>query len=189
MEENNVRLLIAVTKKNGGEKLLVPSIEGYKKGYTVDGIYVEQDGVARIFAPTEAPLVYGIDSQNLPAEDKHYEEIIPSFGGVDGESSTDTLISIYQLGEGTAAVEARGYGWLPEAGEFDLIANNLEAYNALCAEVSGATVEGRYWLSQRRNADYPWFYEVGQGLGSWLGGVNQLKVRPCMSADGYEVVE
>lgn len=189
MEENNVILLIAVTKNNGGDKLLVPSMDGYKKGYTVDGIYVEKDDVSRIFALKETLFAYGIQSSNLPEGDKHYDEIIPSFGGFDGESSTNTIIDIYQLGADTAAVEAKKYGWLPEAGELDLIANNLDEFNSISELAGGTPLGGRYWLSQRRNADYPWFYEVGQGLGSWLGGLNLLKVRPCMSAEGYEVVE
>ena len=189
--ENEAKVLIALTKKKGGKKILVESMEGYQSGYTVDGIYVEKNGIARIFSISENQARYGINSQDLKPGDAHYEEIVPSLGGYNGEEMTQLLIDIYYLQAGDAAVEAQAYGWLPEAGEMDLVAENVEAFNALIEVVGGTPISnGKYWLAQRRNANYAWFYDAAEkGYGSWIGGMSALNIRPCMSADEYEVAE
>lgn len=187
VEQSVTKVLIALTKKNSGHRILVASMDGHLSD-EVDGIYVEQDGKARIFSLNEKSVRYGIDSPNLPSDDIHYEQIVDSFGGMDGQKSTSILIDIFHLGKNDAAVEASEYGWLPEAGEFELAVNNLEAFNTLAVAAGGNPLsERKYWLAQRRNAKYAWFYDVAHnGLGSWLGGGNQLLIRPVKSAAGYE---
>jgi len=187
IQQNESVVMIALTKKRGGKKVLAPSMEGYESGYTIDGIYVSDGGESRIFALGDTVAGYGFASEDLPADDENYGKVSPSIGGMDGEESTQCIIDVYQLSSG-APVEAKKYGWLPSAGEFDLLLANKDAFNALAEAAGGTKVEtGRYWLSQRRNALYPWFYDIdGNGCGSWLGGSTQLSVRPCMSAYGYE---
>ena len=186
-EQQSSKVLIALTKTRGKNKILVASMDGYGSGYQVDGIYVEQNGVARIFSISESQVGYGIPSQDLKPGDAHYEEITQAMDGYDGEESTQCIIDVYGLHAGTACVEAKTYGWLPAAGEMALVRDNLEAFNAACEAAGGQPIgSGKYWLSQRRNANYPWFYDAAaQGVGSWLGGNSSLLVRPCMAADEY----
>lgn len=185
--ENEARVLIALTKNRGGKKVLAESMEGYESGYTIDGIFVEHNGVARVFAINDQQARFGINSQDLQPGAPHYNEIVPSLGGFNGEEMTQLLIDIYYLQAGDAAVEAQAYGWLPEAGEMDLVADNLEAFNALVEAVGGTPVSnGKYWLAQRRNANYAWFYDAAEkGYGSWVGGMSSLNIRPCMSAEDW----
>ena len=187
LKNDTARVLIALTKNKGGKMVLAESMEGYESGYSIDGIFIEKDGIARVFAISEQQVRFGINSDDLDPEDRHYGEIVPSLGGYNGEQMTPLLIDIYHLEAGDAAVEAQAYGWLPEAGEMDLIAENIEAFNALIEAVGGTPItNGKYWLAERRNADYPWFYDAAEkGYGSWIGGKSSLNIRPCMSAEGW----
>ena len=188
MEENqNTIVMLALTKKRGGKKVLAPSMEGYETGYNIDGIYIKVDEVSRIFALKDMAVGYGIDTADLPETDSNYGKIIATMDGMDGEENTQCIIDIYQLTSG-AAVSAKEYGWLPSGGEMSMLKDNKEAVNALL-EAAGGDVIGnaKYWLSLRRNASYPWFYDGAEdGFGSWKGGSSQLLVRPCMYADAYE---
>lgn len=186
------KVLIALTKESGRvKKILVPSMEGYETGYVVDGIFVEKDEEARIFALDDMEKPFGINSPDLPSTDKQYGKISSTIGGLEGEESTQTLIDIYGFAQGTACVDSQQYGWLPEGGEFDLALADIEKFNQLCEEAGGTPINsGRYWVSQRRNSNYAWFYDVEQnGYGAWVGGLSLLKVRPVMSAEGYKEVE
>lgn len=184
------KVLIALSKKRGSKRILVPSMEGYESGYNIDGIYVEKGGEARIFALADIVKPFGINSTDLSPNDKNYGKISQSIGGMDGEESTQTLIDIYYLEAGTACVDAKEYGWLPAGGELDLALACIEDFNAMCEVLECDPIDsGKYWLSQRRNANYAWFYDVEfGGYGSWLGGMDELKVRPVKSAEGYEEV-
>ena len=183
--ENNV--LIALTKKRGGKKYLAPSMEGYETGYNIDGIYIKEGDASRIFALGDITAAYGIASQDLPDTDPNYGKVSPSVGGMDGEESSQCIIDIYQLTEG-AVISAKEYGWLPSAGEMDMVAKNIDAVNALLEAAGGTKIsDGRYWLSQRRNASYPWFFDAAEKVyGAWVGGSTQLLARPCKSAADWE---
>lgn len=190
-EQKTSKVLIALSKKRGSKKILVPSMEGYESGYNIDGIYVTDGTEARIFALADMQKPFGISSQDLPSTDKNYGRLSQSLGGMDGEESSQTLIDIYYLDEGTACVDAREFGWLPAGGEMGLAVANRDAFNALAEALDADPIDGgRYWLSQRRNANYAWFYDADEnGYGSWLGGMTQMKVRPVKSAEGYEEAE
>lgn len=185
--QNPARVLIALTKNRGGKKVLAESMEGYESGYTVEGIFIEKDGIARLVSINESQARFGINSQDLKPGDAHYGVIEPNLGDYDGEEMTQLLIDIYYLQAGDAAVEAQAYGWLPEAGEMDLVMDNLEAFNALVEALGGTPItNGKYWLSQRRNANYAWFYDAAEkGCGSWIGGMSSLSIRPFKSAEDW----
>lgn len=185
--ETAARVLIALTKTRGGKKILAESMAGYESGYTVDGIFIEKNGIARVFAINAPQAPFGINSHDLQPGSAHYDEIVPSLGGYSGQEMTQLLIDIYNLQDDNAAVLAQAYGWLPEAGEMDLVAENVEAFNALVESLGGTPVtSGKYWLAQRRNAAYAWFYDAAQnGYGSWVGGMSPLLVLPCKSADDW----
>ena len=188
---NNVqeqgKVLIALTNNKGKNKILVPSMDGYESGYTVDGIYVTDGINAIIVGLTEQQLPYGIDSEDLKDGDPLYDVASPSMSNFDGEWRTDFLIGFLGVGEGTALVEAKKDGWLPSGGEMSLIASKKEKINALLEAVGGTLLsDDDYWTSQKFSNERVWSCMMESGNFTLNnGGVDSLNVRPVKSAADY----
>lgn len=176
------KVMIALTKKKGGKKVLAESMADYATGYQVEGIYIEQNGLARLFAVNDvAHAPYGIDSEDMEVEDGG--QLTASIGGENGHQLSELLIALYQMNEDAAAQQAKAYGWLPGGAELELLRDNQEEYNALAEAAGGAPLSGKCWTAMRSSNTHPWFYDADQkGFGNWLGGNNTLAVRPCKSA-------
>lgn len=190
-ELNNVqeqgKVLIALTNKKGKNKILVPSMDGYESGYTVDGIYVSDGINAIIVGMDEQQLPYGINSEDLHEGDKYYNVVSPIMCSFDGEWRTEWLIGFLGVGEGTALVEANKKGWLPSGGEMALIASKKEEINALLVEAGGSALsDGDYWTSQKFSNERVWSCMMESGNFTLNNGcVDSLNVRPVKSAAEY----
>lgn len=184
-QEKVSKALIALSK--GKQKILVPSMEGYGTGYTVEGIYVSDGANAVILAVGEQALPFGIDSQDLSEGDPLYDVASPAMSSFDGEWRTDFLISFFNPEDGTALIEAKKYGWLPCGGEIALIASMKEEVNALLNAVSGTPLSDEYyWTSQKFSNERMWSCGMSDGKFTLNKGcVDSLAVRPVKSADGY----
>lgn len=184
-QEKVSKALIALSK--GKQKILVPSMEGYGTGYTVEGIYVSDGANAVILAVGEQALPFGIDSQDLREGDPLYDVASPAMSSFDGEWRTDFLISFFNPEDGTALIEAKKYGWLPCGGEIALIASMKEEVNALLNAVSGTPLSDEYyWTSQKFSNERMWSCGMSDGKFTLNKGcVDSLAVRPVKSADGY----
>lgn len=192
MEQNEVsevKVLIALTKNRGGKKLLVPSMEGYTTGYKVDGVAVIEGENSVLVTLTELSAQYGGTSEDLPLDSKMREAMSPAMTEYDGQDRTDYIIGRYGFTDG-AVVEAKKKGWLPSGGEMALVGRNKDAVNALLEAVGGALLtDDNYWTSQMFSNDYPWFMTMETvEFAMWKGQVNELRVRPVKSVEGYEEV-
>lgn len=185
------KALIALTKNRGKSKILVPSMEGYGSGYTIDGIYVTDGKNAIIISQNEMSLPFGGTSEDL--EDGHplYNVASPSMSGFDGEWRTDFLIGFFNPEEGTALTEARKTGWLPSGGEMALIRSLKEDINELLAAVGGTPLsDDCYWTSQKFSNERMWSMDMTDGIFTLNNGnVSSLAVRPVKSAGGYSEIE
>lgn len=184
------KALIALTKKSGGNKILVESMQGYTSGYNVDGIYVTDGNHAVILSLTEMSLPFGGTSVDLTPSDELYNVASPSMSTFDGEWRTDFLIGFFNPTEDTALIEAKKFGWLPSGGEMALIASQKEAINTLLETVDGTQLsDGDYWTSQKFSNERIWSCKMEDGKFTLNNGnVSVLAVRPVKSANGYEKV-
>ena len=187
-QENPTKVKIALSAKNGGSKILVDDIKGYKTGYNVDGIAIYNDDNAILMSLSEFQMGYGKDTQDLPESDKRREATC-SMTEFDGEQRTDYSIRYFKLKSG-APVEAKKFGWLPASGEIGLIADNREEVNALLEIVGGTPVsEGLYWTSMKFSKEYIWHCDMaGKVLHMYKGMASQLSVRPVKALEGYQEV-
>jgi hypothetical protein len=186
-EQVSAKALIALTKKSGGNKVLVESMEGYTKGYNIDGVYVTDGINAVIVSLTEQELPFGGASEDLHEGDPLYDVASPSMTSFDGEWRTDFLISFFGYGDGTALVEARKVGWLPSGGELSLLSANREAVNGKLEAAGGTPLgEGAYWSSQKFSNERMWSCMMGENKFTLnYGCITALAVRPVKSAEGY----
>ena len=83
-QQDAAKVLIALTKKQGGKKILVPSLEGYETGYNVDGIYVSDGIHAVILSLTESQHPWGGNSVDLAEGDPLYDAGCNSLQSFDG---------------------------------------------------------------------------------------------------------
>lgn len=193
--ENNVqeqevktsKALIALTKNRGKSKVLVPSMEGYETGYTIDGIYVTDGQNAIILSLAESVLPFGNQSEDLHEGNPLYNVPSPSMSTFDGDWRTDFLIGFFAPEDGTALVEAKKEGWLASGGEMALIASLKDDVNALLEAVGGSQLsEGYYWTSQKFSNERMWSMDMADGKFTLNNGcVSSLAVRPVKSAEGY----
>lgn len=185
------KVLIALTKNRGKSKILVPSMEGYGSGYTIDGIYVTDGKNVIILSLTEQSLPFGGTSEDLDENGPLYNVASPSMSNFDGEWRTDFLIGFFNPAEGTALTEAKKYGWLPSGGEMSLIASHKEAVNTLLEAAGGMLLaDDYYWTSQKFSNERMWSMDMNDGKFTLNNGsVDELCVRPVKSADGYVEVE
>lgn len=173
------QIMIAITKKRS--KKLVSTLEGVTGEYTIDGIAVITEEDSFIIPLTEDSYPFGTGSQDMEENDN-----TTSCTDLDGEERTDFLIGWLQLTDGMACVEAKKQGgWLPAAGEVNIIRRNLEAINEQLTAVGGTPISGQYWTSQLYSALYPWHFDTEKGLRMWRGMTSQLSVRAIMPVDGY----
>lgn len=181
------KVLIALTRNKGKQKILVPSMEGYEVGYTVDGIYVSDGTHAVIISVDEQTLPFGGKSEDLQPGDELYDVASPSMSSFDGEWRTDFLIGFMHPEDGTALVEAKKQGWLPAGGEMALVASNKSEVNALLEAVGGSVLsDGYYWTSQKFSNDRMWSCDMADGTFTLNNGcVSSLAVRSLKSAKGY----
>ena len=186
--KKHAKVKIALTSTNGS-KILVDSIEGYKKGYNVDGIAVIDGKHAIMLSLTESAETFGKQTEDLPDTDERYQAVC-SMSDYQGNKKTDFVIGFFGLGEGTAPVVAKSFGWLPDSGEIGLIANNREAINVLLEEVGATPVgEGKYWTSVKYSKRYIWHCDMeAKELRMYKGMASLLKVRPVKSVEGYTEV-
>ena len=185
------KVLIALTKNKGKQKILVPSMEGYETGYTIDGIYVSDGAHAVILSVDEQSLPFGGESVDLRPGDELYDVTSPSMSSFDGDWRTDFLISFMNPEAGTALVEAKKQGWLPSGGEMTLVASKKDEVNALLEAVGGVVLsDDYYWTSQKFSNDRMWSCDMADGKFTLNNGcVSSLAVRPVKSAAGYAEAE
>lgn len=183
------KAMIALTKKSGGNKILVESMEGYTKGYNVDGIYVTDGTNAVIMSLDEVETTYGGTSEDLVEGDPLYDLPSPSMSTFDGEWRTNFLIKFFKLTEG-AAVEAKAYGWLPSGGEISLIASLKDSVNTLLEAVGGTQLsDGAYCTSQKYSNERMWSCFIGENkFNVNYGSASTLPMRAVKSAEGYAEV-
>ena len=190
-QQDAAKVLIALTKKQGGKKILVPSLEGYETGYNVDGIYVSDGIHAVILSLTESQHPWGGNSVDLAEGDPLYDAGCNSLQSFDGEWLTDFLIKMMHLTEGTAMVEAKKEGWLPAGGELTMIMANKDEVNSLLEIVGGEQLNSEhYWTSSKFSDERAYSYDMERGLFNLRkGNVNALAVRPVKSSAGYVETE
>ena len=185
------KVLIALTRNKGKQKILVPSMEGYEEGYTTDGIYVSDGTHAVIISVDEQALPFGGESEDLQPGDELYNVSSPSMSSFDGEWRTDFLIGFMHPEDGTALVEAKKQGWLPSGGEMALIASQKQKVNELLEAVGGTVLsDDYYWTSQKFSNERMWSCDMADGSFTLNNGcVSSLAVRSLKSADGYAEAE
>lgn len=183
------KVLIALTKTRGKQKILVTSMEGYESGYTVDGIAIKDGEHELLIALNEQLLAYGGQSEDIPEGGKRSET--SSMTDFDGEWRTDFIIAHYEFTSG-AAVASKAFGWLPAGGEMALIYAHKAEIAALLEAVGGDPLSEDlpYWTSQMFSNEYPWHMSMVDGKFSmWMGQVDELCVRPVKSLAGYQEAE
>lgn len=185
-EQQEIKVLFALTKKSDGSKILTDSLKNYSKGYDIDGICV--GGI--IVSLSEYQLPFGGTSVDLEEGDPLYDIASPSMDNMDGEWRTAFLIDFFKYGEGTALVEAAKEGWLPSGGEMSLIGANKEAINEKIAQAKGTALgDAAYWTSQKFSNERMWSYVMGENKFTLNNGcVDALAVRVVKSAEGYEEI-
>ena len=189
-QPTGAKVLIALTKNRGKQKILVPSMEGYESGYTVNGIAIKDGEHEMLIALAEQLLNYGGESQDVPEGDKR-RDITSSMTDFDGEQRTDFIIAHYELTDG-AAVASKAFGWLPAGGEMALIFAHKQEVNALLEAGGGDPLSEDlpYWTSQMFSNDYPWHMSMADGrFAMWMGQSDELCVRPIASLAGWNEVE
>lgn len=181
-----VKVKIALSK--GDERILVDDMMR-RSGYAVDGIAIYDGEHAILMSTEEMEAAYGGTSADLHEDDERRGATC-SMTDFDGSAKTDFVIGYFHLGEGTAPVAAKAYGWLPDSGEAGLIAENREKVNELLSLVGGTPVgEGLYWTSVKYSSDYVWHCDMKERkLRMYKGMKEQLAVRAVRALDGYEEV-
>lgn len=183
MNETNETIKVKVALSKGDEKILA---DENMKGYTVDGIAIYDGEHSVLMSISEESATYGRDTKDLPEDDERREATC-SMSDFDGESKTDFVIEYFHLGEGSAPVVAKAYGWLPDSGEIGMITENREKVNELLALVGGTPVgEGLYWTSVKYSKDYVWHCNAGEKTMHMYKGMGEaLAVRPVKALEGY----
>lgn len=188
-QQTVAKVLIALTKNRGKQKILVSSMEGYETGYTINGIGIMEGEKGILLSLSEQILPFGGISQDIPEGDKR-RNITSQMSDFDGQQRTDFIISHYELENG-AAVEAKKFGWLPSGGEMSFVYDHKDEVNALLEAVGGDPLsEDLYWTSQMFSNEYPWHMSMIDGkFAMYLGRENELAVRPVASLEGYTEIE
>ena len=123
-EQAVTKMLIAITKKK--EKRLVPTLDGLTGDYTVDGVAV--------IAP-EVSFAISLSDDSFPfmpggSPDMAENVATTSNNETNGMASTEHLIELLGLEDGSACVEATKHGgWLQSVGEANVIKAHLAEIN------------------------------------------------------------
>ena len=187
-------VLIAISNEEQKKAIVSSDYENYQD-WNVDGIIVRDENVDFMISLQEVTLQFSDGPQAMDSPDIRIQTALKNakMTDLDGEFRTQFQLNNHTdvHTEGCAICEAIKYGYLPSAGELQLIYSIKDQINELLEVVNGTAIgDSKYWSSTQFSNEYMWDVDMSNGEAQfWNSKTEEMSVRALKNANEYNKEE